>query len=88
MRVAQPGPESAKPIVLPAGDRVRLDIDQGTAPTGPPAAQGDPKYSIEGGQNRALAFSLESCELESEGGVLESDGSVTAHQQSEETEEK
>jgi len=88
MRVAQSGPKPAEWLALPMGDGVHLDIEKRTAPTGPAAAKSDPKYSIEGGQNRALAFSLESCGLESEGGILESDGLVTAHQQSEETEEK
>src|SRR5215472_15409683 len=82
------GPKPTKPIVLPASDRVRLDISQGTTPTRPPAAKSDPKYSIDGGQNRALPFSLEGCELEAECGILESDGLVTAHQQPEETEGK
>jgi hypothetical protein len=49
MRVAQVGPKPAKPFALPAGDRVRLNIDQRIAPTGPPAAQGDPEHSIQGG---------------------------------------
>jgi hypothetical protein len=88
MRVAQSGPKPAESFALPSSDRVRLDISQGTTPTRPPAAKSDPKYPIEGGQNRALAFSLESRELESERGILESDSLVTAHQQSEETEEK
>jgi len=88
MRVAQSGPRPAESFALPMGDGVRLDIEKRTAPTGPPAAKSDPKYSIEGGQNRALAFSLESCELEAERGILESDGLVTAHQQPEETEDK
>ena len=38
--------------------------------------------------DRALAFSLEGCELEAERGILESDGLVTAHQQPEEPEDK
>jgi hypothetical protein len=88
MRAAQAGPKPAESFALPTGDGVRLDIKKRVTPTGPPAAKSDPKYSIEGDQNRALAFSLESCELESEGGILESDSLVTAHQQSEETEEK
>jgi hypothetical protein len=66
------------------GDGARLDREKRTAPTKPPAAKSDPKYSIEGGQNRALAFSLAGCEWEAERGILESDGWVTAHQQPEE----
>jgi len=87
MRVAPSGPNPAESFALPMGDGVRLDREKRTAPTRPPAAKSDPKYSIEGGQNRALAFSLEGCEWEAERGILESDGWVTGHQQSEETED-
>jgi len=87
MRVARAGPEPAKPFALPPHDRVRLDVDQRTAPTGPAAAKSDPKHSIEGGENRPLAFSLEGCDLESKGGILRGDALVSPHEESEETEE-
>ena len=60
----QSRPESAKSFALPARDSVGLDIDQRAAPTGPPPAESDPEYAIEGRQQRSLPFSLEGCELE------------------------
>jgi len=79
IRVAPSDPKTCESFALPMGDGVRLDREKRTAPTRPPAAKSDPKYSIEGSQNRALAFSLAGCEWEAERGILESDGWVIAH---------
>ena len=81
MESRQPRPESAKSFALPARDSVGLEIDERAAPTGPPLAESDPEYAIEGRQQRSFPLSLEGCELEAECGVLESEGLVAAHQQ-------
>src|SRR6516162_10189436 len=75
-----PRPESANPFSLPAGHGVSLDIAQRPPPTGPPAAESDPKHSIEGRQNGSLTFSLQGRELQSQGSIFDGDGLLTAQQ--------
>ena len=58
-------PESAKSFPLPVRDSVGLDVEQRATPTGPPLAESDPEYAIEGHQQRSLPFSVEGCELDS-----------------------
>jgi hypothetical protein len=80
----QARPESPKPFALPAGDRVRLDIKQRTAPAGPPPPESDPEGPIEGREDRPLTLSLEGRKLEAESGILDCHGLVTAHEESQE----
>ena len=72
---------------MPAGDRVRLEIEQRTAPAGPPSSEGDPEQPIQGSEDRSLMLALVRPYLESEGGVLDRHGLVAAHQESEEAED-
>jgi hypothetical protein len=72
---------------MPAGDRVGLDVQQRTPPTGPPLAESDPEYPIKGCQNRSPPFPLEGRELQSQCRVLENHGLLTAHQQADESKE-
>ena len=65
----------------PADDRVGLDVHQRTAPAGPPPAETDPEYPIQGRQNWSFPFALEGGELQSQCRVLERDSLVAAHQQ-------
>jgi hypothetical protein len=58
LRVGQPGPEFAEPFALPADDGVGLGVDQRMSPVGPHAAKSNPKYPIQGRQQRPLPFSL------------------------------
>ena len=83
-----PRPESANPFSLPPGDGVSLDREPRPAPARPPAAQSDPKHSIEGRQNGSLTFSLQSRELESQGSIFDGDGLLTAQQESDESKDR
>jgi hypothetical protein len=87
-RHREPGPEPAKPFSLPADDGLRLNIGQRPTPARPQAAEGNPEHPIESRQNGAPPFSLERRELESQGSVFESHGLVTAHQESDESEDR
>src|SRR5215472_6855465 len=80
--LGQSRPESTVALALPAGDGVSLDIEQRAAPARPPAAQSDPKHSIEGCQNGSLTFSLEGHELQPQRGIFDGDGLVTAEEES------
>ncbi|MGH9628314.1 MAG: hypothetical protein ACRD7E_08250 [Bryobacteraceae bacterium] len=62
----------------------RFDVQQGTTPAGP-QAESDPECAIEGREDRSLTFSLEGRKLESESGILDRHGLVTAHEESHET---
>ena len=78
-------PELAKALPLPADDRVWLYVNQGRAPAIPDQGQPNPEQAIEGSQHRSLTFSLEGCELKAESGILYRNGSITAHQESNES---
>jgi hypothetical protein len=65
LRPRQPVPESAEPFPLPTDDGVGLDLDQRMSPVGPQAAESDPKYPVEGGQQDALPLSLKPSYLHS-----------------------
>jgi len=69
---------------LPAGDRIRLDIKQRTAPAGPESAECDPEHPIESREERSPTFSLEGRKLEAESGILDRHSLVTAHEESQE----
>ena len=85
VHLGQACPEPAKALPLPPDDRVRLDVDQGSAPAVPDQRQANPEQAIEGSQHRSLTFSLEGCELKAESGILHRDSSMTAHQESNES---
>jgi hypothetical protein len=53
MRFRQSRPEFAKAFPLPADDCLGLDVQQGTTPAGPQAAECDPKHSIKSRTERA-----------------------------------
>jgi hypothetical protein len=78
-------PELAKALPLPPDDRVRLYVGQGGAPALPDQRQANPEEPIEGSQYRPLAFPLEGCELKAESGILHRNGSMTVHQESNES---
>jgi hypothetical protein len=65
MRLGQPGPEPPEPFAMPTDDGVGLDVNQRMSPVGPHAAKSDPKYPVQGRQQRALPFSLKRCDLHS-----------------------
>ena len=73
-RLGPPGPESAKPLALPADDGVSLYVEQRAAPAVPNAGQTYPEQSIQDRQDRSFPFSLEGRELKAESGVLDRDG--------------
>src|SRR5215467_3186664 len=58
VRFGQACPESTEPFTMPAGDRVRLEIEQRTAPAGPPSSEGYPEQPIPGGEDRSLMLAL------------------------------
>ena len=82
------GPESAKPFSLPPDDGVSLDVEQGSAPVGPEAAETDPEHPIEGRQNGSLTFSLEGGELQPQGSIFDCNGLMTAHQESDDSKDR
>jgi len=88
VHLGQPCPEPAKPLALPADDRVSLDVDQGTAPAVPEQGEPDPEESVQRGQLGAFAFSPEGGELNAERGVFQGDGSMTAEEEPGETKEE
>jgi hypothetical protein len=51
----------------------------------PNSGQTTPEQSIESRQNRSFALPAEGCELQPESGILDSNGMVTAHQESNES---
>jgi hypothetical protein len=86
LRLGQPGPESPKPLALPAHNGICLDVQQGLAPVAPQTPKANPKYPVPGCQQRTLAFSLKGCELDSECCVLDGNGLMSAKEQSDESE--
>jgi hypothetical protein len=83
--LGQPGPESAKPFALPTDDSVCLDIKQGMSPVGPQVAESDPKYPVQGRQQRALPFSLKRRDLHSQRCVLDGNRLMSAEEQADES---
>jgi hypothetical protein len=81
-------PKLAEALSLPADDRVRPHVDQGSAPAVPDKGQPNPEEPIKGSQYRSLTFSLEGCELKAESGILYRNGSIPAHQESNESESR
>src|ERR1035438_3412157 len=81
LRLGQPGPESAKPFALPPNHGVRFHVQQRATPATPNAGQTDPEQPIESRQNRSLALSRESRELQPEGGILHCNGPAAAQQE-------
>ena len=59
VRFGQVCPESTEPFTMPAGDCVRLEIEQRTAPAGPPSSEGDPEQPIQGSEDRSLMLALD-----------------------------
>src|SRR5262249_37313257 len=81
-------PEPAKPLALPANDRVGLDVHQGRAPALPQQRESDPEQPVEGSQNGSSPFSLKGRELKAESRVLHRDGRMTAEEESRETKQE
>jgi hypothetical protein len=78
-------PELAKALPLPPDDCIGLYVAQRSAPAVPEQRQPDPEEAIEGNQHRSLPFSLEGGELQAESGVLHRNGSMTAHEETNES---
>jgi hypothetical protein len=83
--LGQACPEPAIALPQPPDDRVRLDVDQGSAPAVPDKRQPNPEQAIDGSQHWSFTFSLERCELKAESGILHRDSTWTAHQESNES---
>jgi hypothetical protein len=70
---------------MPTHDGVGLDVNQGMSPVGPQAAESDPKYPVQGGQQGALPFSLKRSYLHSQCCVLDDNRLMSAEEQTDES---
>src|SRR5438034_641459 len=77
-------PELPEALPLPPDDRVGLNVQQRSAPGAPNARQTDPEQPIETGQHRSFPLSPEGSELQAESSVFDSNGLVSAQQETNE----
>ena len=54
-----PFPEQAKPLAVPADDRLGLDDDKGVLPAWPQAGKEDPEHTVERTKPRPWSFPLQ-----------------------------
>src|SRR3989442_6063016 len=78
-------PELLEALPLPPDDRVGLNVQQRSAPGAPNARQTDPEQPIETGQHRSFPLSPEGSELQAESSVFDSNGLVSAQQETNES---
>src|SRR5438128_10438921 len=78
-------PELPEALPLPPDDRVGLNVQQRSAPGAPNARQTDPEQPIETGQHRSFPLSPEGSELQAESSVFDSNGLVSAQQETNES---
>jgi hypothetical protein len=60
-------------------------MEQGMSPVGPQGAESDPKYPVQGRQQRALPFSSKRRDLHSQRYVLDGNGLMSAEEQADES---
>jgi len=78
-------PELPEALPLPPDDRVGLNVEQRSAPGAPNARQTHPEQPIKRGQHRSFPLSPEGCELQAESSILDSNGLVSAQQETNES---
>jgi len=78
-------PELPEALPLPPDDRVGLNVQQRSAPGAPNARQTDPEQPIETAQHRSFPLSPEGSELQAESSVFDSNGLVSAQQETNES---
>ena len=74
-----------EPISLLPDDSICLDIKQRMSPVGAQVAESDPKYSVQGRQQRALPFSLKRRDLHSQRRVLDGNRLMSVEEQADES---
>jgi len=78
-------PRTCESAPAATGRLYRAYVAQRSAPAVPEQRQPDPEEAIEGDQHRSLPFSLEGGELQAESGVLHRNGSMSAHEETNES---